>query len=65
MQPINSSGAHSGGEKNETRMRRRPIRKLFLSSNLPYVCALPPIHFNPRYFLLILFICTLVLFNDI
>ncbi|XP_032582641.1 solute carrier family 41 member 1 isoform X3 [Drosophila sechellia] len=25
MQPFNSSGAHSGGEKNETRMRRRPI----------------------------------------
>ncbi|XP_044249402.1 solute carrier family 41 member 1 isoform X3 [Drosophila takahashii] len=25
MQPINSSGANSGGEKNETRMRRRPI----------------------------------------
>ncbi|XP_044316817.1 solute carrier family 41 member 1 isoform X4 [Drosophila rhopaloa] len=25
MQPINSSGTNSGGEKNETRMRRRPI----------------------------------------
>ncbi|XP_041630668.1 solute carrier family 41 member 1 isoform X2 [Drosophila kikkawai] len=25
MQPINSGGANSGGEKNETRMRRRPI----------------------------------------
>lgn len=59
MQPFNSSGAHSGGEKNETRMRRRPICKLnfdTLSKRPSYYCTSPRITLIPDAKLTVLYL---------